>query len=351
MEGWLNEIFHFLRGFDEPYNLAPSLHVALWAILWFVYMRHTSGWLRWLVGFWFVLIGVSPLLTWQHQVFDVVTGLLLAVVCFFLFPDADSTPCSRISELPKRNLRVAGLYGFGSAAAIGGTIVGWPYSMVLSWPAFSLGAVTMAYCVWGASIFGKKNGRLPLSTWICLGPYLLGADISNRLYRRGTPFDEVTREIYLGRRLTAAEVAKLIPLGIVAVVDATAEYPESDRMRRLNYLNLPMLDLTPPTVAQLQQAAEFIRLHASYGKVYVHCALGRSRSAAIVAAFLLASGDAKSVEEALDLVRRARPQVVLHEKHAAVLRAFRAALPGDHLADNLVQVVPQLKVDRPPQPG
>src|SRR5205814_2742675 len=36
-------LFSFLSRFDRPYNLAPSLHITLWSILWIVYVRHTRG--------------------------------------------------------------------------------------------------------------------------------------------------------------------------------------------------------------------------------------------------------------------------------------------------------------------
>jgi membrane-associated phospholipid phosphatase len=34
---------------------------------------------------WFVLIALSPVLTYQHHVIDIVGGVVLAVLCFCLF--------------------------------------------------------------------------------------------------------------------------------------------------------------------------------------------------------------------------------------------------------------------------
>ncbi len=53
------------------------------------------------------------------------------------------------------------------------------------------------------------------------------------------------------------------------------------------------------------------RLRAS-GPVLVCCALGYSRSATAVAAWLLHSGRAATVDEALAIIRTARTDVVLH---------------------------------------
>jgi membrane-associated phospholipid phosphatase len=79
--------FSFLSRFDRPYNLAPSLHITLWSILWIVYVRHTRGFARAAVKVWFVLIGLSTLLTWQHHVFDIVTGQALAMAIIYAVPE------------------------------------------------------------------------------------------------------------------------------------------------------------------------------------------------------------------------------------------------------------------------
>jgi SAM-dependent methyltransferase len=47
------------------------------------------------------------------------------------------------------------------------------------------------------------------------------------------------------------------------------------------------------------------------GTVYVHCKIGYSRTAAAVAAYLLASGNARTPNEAMALLRRARPSIVI----------------------------------------
>lgn len=50
-----------------------------------------------------------------------------------------------------------------------------------------------------------------------------------------------------------------------AVLDLTAEFPEADAFLRIPYLNLPVLDLTAPTLGQLAagvgKAAAAIRRH------------------------------------------------------------------------------------------
>jgi 1-acyl-sn-glycerol-3-phosphate acyltransferase len=62
---------------------------------------------------------------------------------------------------------------------------------------------------------------------------------------------------------------------------------------------------------------QFVLAHSQHGIVYVHCKIGYSRSAAVVAASLLANGQARTVDEALVMIRRARPQVVIRPEIVA----------------------------------
>ena len=83
--GWLGLIFDWFRGMDAPYNLLPSLHAALMLILADIYLRHTRGIVRAVIVIWFVLIGLSPVLTYQHHLVDIAGGFALAGGSFWLF--------------------------------------------------------------------------------------------------------------------------------------------------------------------------------------------------------------------------------------------------------------------------
>jgi protein-tyrosine phosphatase len=69
------------------------------------------------------------------------------------------------------------------------------------------------------------------------------------------------------------------------VLDLTAEHAETRTFLEIEYLNVPVLDLTEPSREQLDIAVAFIAEHALRGGVYVHCALGISRSVAAVGAY------------------------------------------------------------------
>ena len=95
-----------------------------------------------------------------------------------------------------------------------------------------------------------------------------------------------------------------------------------DKARSASADEMPILDLTAPSVEQLAEMASFIERESATGIVYVHCKIGYSRTAAAVAAYLLRSRLAGSASEALDLIRRARPAAVIRPEVRIALDEF-----------------------------
>jgi protein phosphatase len=142
-------------------------------------------------------------------------------------------------------------------------------------------------------------------------------------YRRQCrSWDKVTPEIWIGGKLDSRAAKKTLCSGVVSVLDLTAEFSEATPFRKIKYHNIPVMDLTAPTHAQLLEASEFISNHSRDGAVYVHCKIGYSRSAAAVAAYLIMSGDAKTAEEAFAKIRRVRPSVVIRPEVLSALFEF-----------------------------
>jgi 1-acyl-sn-glycerol-3-phosphate acyltransferase/membrane-associated phospholipid phosphatase/predicted protein tyrosine phosphatase len=323
-DGWLGMLFQQFTSLDRPFNLFPSLHVTLTVILAHTYRRHTRGVLQFAVVAWFLLIGLSTVFTYQHHVVDVGGGLALAVLVFyFVRGELEEAPASA----QVRNWRVALYYLTGAAALLASAFVLWPLGGLLVWPALSLAIVSGAYAGAGPWVFAKSNGRLSRTSWLMLWPYLIGQRASLAWYHRQCrPYDAVTPHLWIGRQLNDREAAQTVAEGVAAVVDLTADFNETTIFTGLPYLNVPTLDLTAPDPASLQRAVQFVRAHAQRGIVYVHCKIGYSRSAAVVAACLLASGRARTVDEALVMIRGARPQVVIRPEIAACLRQLTGEL-------------------------
>jgi Dual specificity phosphatase, catalytic domain/PAP2 superfamily len=316
-DGWLGALFDWFRGMDAPYNLLPSLHAALTLILLDIYFRHTRSFVRGATMSWFVLIALSPVLTYQHHLIDILGGFVLAGYCFYLF--RDSTHAQPVVV----NRRIGSYYAAGAAALVLTGAIFWPWGILLLWPAIALGIVAIAYFRAGPIVFRKTEGTLPWSARLVLAPCLVGQYLSLLYYRRQCrSWDRVTPQIWIGGKLGRRSANKALCSGVASVLDLSAEFSEAKPLRKINYRNVPVLDLTAPTQAQLVETSQFIGNHSRNGAVYVHCKIGYSRSAAAIAAYLIMSGEVKTAEEAFAMIRRVRPSVVIRPEVLSALSEF-----------------------------
>lgn len=322
-DGLYGAMFDLLMGFDQPFNQAPSLHIVLLIVLWSCYAHHVHGWPRRVLDAWFALIGVSVLTTYQHHFVDIPTGLAAGWLCLWLWPRESESPLAqaRLTRDPQR-LKLAARYlvGAGVLAAFAWWLRGW--ALWLLWPAAALALVAAAYALFGAHGFQKSgDGRMTTAVLWLYGPYLLGAWINSRLWTRRRPQPDLVRDgVWLGRLPGARD---LRTGSHVAIVDLCAELPLAPA--RQHYTALPQLDLVAAEPAELLAAARAIEAARAAGPVLVCCALGYSRSAAAVAAWLLVSRRASSPTDAVEQIRAARPGVVLSPAHQTALVSIYSA--------------------------
>ena len=322
--GFYGVLFAALAGFDKPFNQAPSLHISLALLVGLVYWRHLRGVVRWLALSWFGLIALSVFTTYQHHFIDGVAGAAVGVLVVYLFPDAPAgwaAPPLAAAGRPWRRKLAAG-YGLGAAACLAGaaTLGGWAW--LLLWPTAALLLVSLAYARLGVAVFQKHAWQLSWAARTLLLPYRAGAWVSSRWFtRHGPPSVEVVPGIWLGRAPGATDWQHL-PAG--AVLDLTAEFSLSGPAQALPYCSVPLLDLVVPAPNELARAVAALDGLAAHPPVLVHCALGFSRSALVVAAWLLRTGRAATPEAALALVQAARPQMVLGAGHRAALAGYRS---------------------------
>ena len=74
-----------IRSIDLPYNVFPSLHIALSSIIMLHLYRIFESRGRLFLAVWLVALIASVLFTHQHHIADVLGGLLLAWLCHRLF--------------------------------------------------------------------------------------------------------------------------------------------------------------------------------------------------------------------------------------------------------------------------
>ncbi len=334
-DGAAGFMFAALRGFDQPFNQAPSLHIALVVILWDLYRRLIPRTWHWLLHLWSLAIVISVLTTYQHHAIDIPTGALLGLFCLWLWPLDAASPLrhAHVTRDPRR-LRLTVYYiigaslcfalaglGFAMFATLGG------FALWLCWPGVALMFVSLNYAFFGAHGFQKDaQGHVSIAARWLLAPYRWGAWANSRLWTRGqAQAVPIHGALWLGRM---PSVAQARALGIVAIVDVCAELPAPASM---SIRCVPMLDLIPADADALREAADAIQIQLdatrdSGGKVLVCCALGYSRSAAAVAAWMLRQGHASDVESAIAHIRDARPQLVLHDAHRFALASLMTAV-------------------------
>src|SRR3954468_20964723 len=188
-EGFSGFLFAALTSFDQPFNQAPSLHIALLVILWMLYAHHVPRRLEWPLHLWFALVGVSVLTTYQHHFIDIPTGMLLGFFCLWLWPDGGVGPVAAFAlTRERRRFVLAARYAAGSVAIM---LVAHYFpgaAWFLFWPAISLALVAANYAFFGAAGFQKAaDGRMSLAARALLAPYLVGAWCNSRAWTRKDP--------------------------------------------------------------------------------------------------------------------------------------------------------------------
>lgn len=373
--GFNGALFDALTGFDKPYNQAPSLHISLVLLVGLVFWRHVRGPLGWAVLAWFGLIALSVFTTYQHHFIDGVAGAAVGVAVVYLFPNGgwaryrlagsgfggaalasaapaftglasvapasavpSAVPASPVSSAPpdadwRRTLALVYALGAGLCLGLAAWAGGWAW--LLLWPGAALALVAAAYAGLGTAVFQKNaDGQLSWAARWLLAPYQAGAWLSSRWFtRHGPPSAEVVPGLWLGRAPGPADGRHL---SAGATLDLTAEFGTGRAARARPHRAVPLLDLVAPAPAALTAAVAALDALLPHPPVLVHCALGYSRSAVVVAAWLLHRGLAATPAEAEALVRAARPRVVLGAAHRAALAAFWATQPHNPLLNNVL---------------
>lgn len=139
-------------------------------------------------------------------------------------------------------------------------------------------------------------------------------------------YDHIIDKMWLGGALSyTRDYQFLLDNQIGAVIDIRQErqdnldfYAKHD----ISHIKIPVADLYPPKKEQISEAMAFIDKQIEENRaIYIHCAKGRSRSATLVAAYLMEKHN-MSFEEARAFMVKRRKLVKLEKRHGEVLNTW-----------------------------
>jgi membrane-associated phospholipid phosphatase len=279
---FLSFLFTLQMLVDLPYNQFPSLHVAFAVIHWQA-LRDVprSRFVRGALAAWLILLVCSTVLTYQHHVLDIAGGLVLGIVCCSFVRPARAEPDVGFYY------RIAAVVTWISGVLFAGSL----WFLYLS---LSLLLVSQAYVRNNRHFLGKHKGSFGLFTWLKYAPYLLLYRLSwlwVRWQERAHPaFVRMTPKLWVGRRLTAIEAAQLPPDCVV--IDLANELSETPLLRSHDYHHFSLLDLQSPPADVVEEIVATMLREAGLGhSIYLHCAMGYSRSKIIAKIYMTRAPD------------------------------------------------------------
>lgn len=306
--GWL---FTMLGNFDQPFNQAPSLHIALAIIIWdHLRDRLPAPW-RMIWHGWCLLIALSVLTTWQHHFIDVPAGALLGLFALWLFPREGDAPWQnyRFTRDPKSR-KFMRIYGAAGLALLALTLTGGhPAIRMLLWPALALLMLSFGYSGSGAKIFQKRpDGSVSLASFWLFLPLRIFFRLNRIAWTWREPSAvKITEGLYLGRFPKRSETQNY-----ACIIDMTAECI-APRHIKSRWQAFPLMDLAKPEPATMQAAVT--AMHNAPRPTLICCALGYQRSANLIARWLVESGHVTDSQQAEELIRKTGRPVRLYPDH------------------------------------
>jgi protein-tyrosine phosphatase len=208
------------------------------------------------------------------------------------------------------------------------------YGWWLIWYSIDFFLLSIAYQKDSVKIFGKRSdGKMSFFSIALLLPTLLFLWTIWHV-RRSILKEQYSHEILPGIWLGGRAFANEIPDNISLIVDLTTEFIEPyDVIAQKTYICIPTLDASVPSDERFFEIVSTICTWQ--GNVYLHCALGRGRSATVAAGILLAKGIVDDVDRAKTLLQNIRPGVDFSVSQKQLLERFQKQLLDRVSAGNI----------------
>lgn len=129
-------------------------------------------------------------------------------------------------------------------------------------------------------------------------------------------------------RFALRDAERLREAGIGAIVSLTEDFPpELIGEPRFATLHLPVEDMTPPDMDQVQRFVEFVDATVARGSaVGVHCHAGLGRTGTMIACYLVTRG--MTAGQAIEHVRQKRPGSIQTDLQEDAIRRWSRMQTG-----------------------
>ena len=331
---------------DKPFNQLPSLHVSFSIVFWCSMKSHLSNkWVRWFLAVWLSLVTLSTLFVFQHHVIDIPTGLMVGLLAVYLFRKGRNEVLFNKFTTP-RHLKM-GLY-FLTACIVLMMLSFTVYSLsipffsvlltyLLLYVFVSLLCVSLIYAFGFNHLLVNQQGNANSLQKIIFFPYFFGCKISWHYYKRSLSLcAHVDQGLFVGRHPSHVEYVTVRGLGVKHVINLACELQlnkssfifnekqptkivtsplSSNSLIANDHLTagkliqhrLNFLDQTIQSPAALHQAVLLVERYKAEG-VYVHCALGLSRSILVIWAWMIFKG--KTDQAIIKHLTQIRPRFI-----------------------------------------
>ncbi|AYZ13758.1 phosphatase PAP2 family protein [Chryseobacterium arthrosphaerae] len=313
--------FRFLKTFDSPFNQAPSLHIAYAFIFWSVFRNLKKG--RTLVMIWLILLGISTLTTYQHHSIDLITGSILAHLCFILFP-------YRKNDFLYRNDQVANVYFLSGWIMILAALLLNEFSgkfwLSLLWPALMSLWVGFQYQKNNIYFLKDRKGNISWTKKAFYAPYLFIYWIFWKFFRKNKIPVEILPGIYISSRPDTEVLHNFEITDIHSVYDLSAEMEEIQALKKQPiYHSVPFLDIGYLEVSTVKKLITDIT--KSYTqlpenrKILIHCTMGFTRSS-VIGILVMKNILSLPLEEAINTMKTINKDMVIHSYLRDFLKKF-----------------------------
>jgi hypothetical protein len=302
-------LFRLLEA-DHPFNQLPSLHVSFAIVLWFSMKNHLPNrMIKSALFIWLLLIIGSTLFVFQHHFIDIPTGFVVGIFAVYFIRKGHNERLLNQFMTP-RHLKM-GLYFLLLSIVL--MLLSFAISPVFIYFFICTFSVSLIYAFGFKHLLVGSDGKVNLLRMVIFVPYFLGCKISWILYKRKIPLlTKVDEGVYLGRHPSVNEYEQISQLGVKQVINLAVEL--SLNKTALTQHKFNFLDQTIQSPESLHQAVLLIEQTKAKG-IYVHCALGLSRSVLVIWAWMLYNE--KSNEVIVSMLEKLNPHY-LQSKYMSI---------------------------------